>query len=378
MNALTVIDDSVLLPDQADWSTPPTWKLSWETEEESALRGNEGRNAMRRSPRPEFSWLVEPRTVEGAAAHQARLRAGFTAHAGQFCAPLHGRESWLAQGAATGAAALVLEATPWAWTAGDRLLVRGTGENVSIHQVTAISGYTLTISPVLPFALSQADAVAPLFFGHMFSPDPAQVWTPDVVSAPLRLAGDRYHISTAVPECCLPPAPFFDFAVIRYRYAHTDGQQLVSQTALVAPAVEGDISSFRQQQVPAVSVQPFMEYPGFNYLPDPDTEAVLIHFERISAAYPNSATITIRQRAFWRYFIPEFTGQIHLELTTYAGGMMHVSPAGNDWLNVGGQLVQTFTATRHVDLEITSDGDGQACGTIVYAPATRRFVLNPP
>ncbi len=207
--SLTTIAGAVLLTEPANWSTQPNWTLAWDTEIAATLRGNEGRSALRRAPRPTLSFTTRPGTTEAQTRLLAALGAGLAS--GQCCAPLCGRASWLAADVAAGANTIHLEPTPWPWSVGDYLLIYPhplDPETFEFPQITAIdtAGTTLTLAAPLVSAYSTETAVYPLFFGRPAVDDVAQL-TGAISSWPIQIVGADFLISPNVPAACTAAYP---------------------------------------------------------------------------------------------------------------------------------------------------------------------------
>ena len=369
------VNGYTLLAEPAHWSNNPQWILKWDTEVAATLRGNEGRSALREMPRPSISYGVQPMRIETQAQLSAALIAGMAS--GKCCAPTFGRASWLAGDVAAGAAVIHIEPSAWAWSVNDWLLIYTSDGGHQTAQITAIdtTGTAFTLAAALTADCDLATAVYPLFFGRPEITDITQT-NGAVSSATITLVGDNYVISSDVPLACQSTAlQAFDFAVIRYQWAAADGRDLDTRTALVDPAVEGDVGWSRQTQVPASGAPgPFLMWGGDNTTPA-GAEAVLVNFAAIAAAYPAAATITIRLRANW--YGERDDGQINLQFATYLGGTMQ-GPVNYDFVNQDGAAVQVVNSSINVTSVGAANLDGMDCGTLVYTPATKAAILLPP
>ena len=202
--SVPIINGSVLLAEPANWTTQPNWTLAWDTEISATLRGNEGRSALRRAPRPTLGYTIRPGHTD--AQTRVSLALGAALAAGQCCAPLFGRASWLAADAAAGLGAVQIEPSAWPWAFGDYLFFYPDPlqpEAFEYHQITAIdtSGATLTLASPLTSAVPAETAVYPLFFGRPQLADITQV-TGAISSLPIQIIGTDFTISPGIPAAC--------------------------------------------------------------------------------------------------------------------------------------------------------------------------------
>lgn len=222
--SLPTVNGVVFLAEPPNWTTLPRLTLAWDTEIAATLRGNEGRSALRRSPRPTLSFTVRPANTAAQTAFVAALSAALAA--GQCCAPLFGRASWLAVDAAAGSSTLLIESGAWPWAAGDYLVLYPDPWQATAFAVCQISGVdtagtTLTLTSPLTLASAAATAVYPLLFGRPQIDDIAQI-TGAISSWPVEIVGTDFTIPAAIPPACSdaypsPPSylgrPVFTFPV---------------------------------------------------------------------------------------------------------------------------------------------------------------------
>jgi len=179
-------------------------------------------------------------------------------------------------------------------------------------------------------------------------------------------------IWTATATARVPLLPAFDFAVIRYVWTLEGGTDLDTRTAIVDldASVDGiDVGWSR-----AANVGAFLAWGGDNTSPG-GSEAVLVDYPALIAAFPAATTIKIRLRANW-YGTPGI-GAISLQFETFAGGSM--TPSGTDFSNSGGTGISSIDVARAITSHSASDVDGQDCGTLVFDVATRTAnLISPP
>lgn len=372
--SMDTINGYVLLAQPADWSDPPKWKLAWDTEVADALRGNEGRSALREMPRPTFQYSTRPLTTVAQTRLTSALLAGLAS--GRCCAPLFGRASWLAADTAAGATVLTIESSAWRWQVGDWLLLYKADGGHQTRQIAAINaagtGFTLA---ALDAACAKDAAVYPLFFGRPEMDDITPI-SGERATVPIRLVGDEFKIDPAVPVCCrVADLGDIDFAVIRFTWLLTSGEDCDIHVGISDPPVPGNVGygSTGGDQVPAYPAAPWLLW-GKEASTDRYEEA-LVDLKAIAAAYPAAATVTIRLQARW--FGVRADGNVALRFTTWRGGVMQ-GPADHQFSNVGGQVRQTLTRNVNVPKAGADDANYYDVGTLVYTVATRGAVILPP
>ena len=200
--ALPLIDGYTLLPLICDWDDQPTWTLAWETEVLPAVRGNEGRGALRRFPRPKYELsFVAPTPQIG----QQVLAALITGQLSAKCAvPFYGRASTLAQDFVD-PRLLVLDPTAWQWAVGDHLIVFNDDFSAwAVAQVQTVNGTALILTSALNAgvgALEAGHAVYPLVYGRA-ELDEQRSLSGDVLAGKVTIIGQTYLIPEAPPAAC--------------------------------------------------------------------------------------------------------------------------------------------------------------------------------
>lgn len=165
-----------------------------------------------------------------------------------------------------------------------------------------------------------------------------------------------------------------DYAVIRYIWNSTGGQDLDTRTAFsdLPDSLYNlkDIGWARSgsgghplggNYVGPTSSNYYMWWSGDN-TGSTGAETVLIDFKKLKTDYPTLQELTTRFRAFW--YSNRNTGDISYEVTTYKGGTM--SKSGFNFINTGGTLVTTYTQTVNVALSGGTNQDGQDLGVIYF------------
>ena len=196
------INGYTLIAEPAHWADQPQWRLKWDTEIVTTLRGSEGRNALDEMPRPAISYKVQPMRIERQARLTAALIAGMAS--GKCCAPTFGRASWLAADAAAGNGAISIEPSAWNWAALDWLFIYTADGGHQIGRIDSIdpTGTIFTLAGPLAADCAQDAAVYPLLFGRPEISDIDQT-NGSISAATITLTGDRFSIDpTFVPACC--------------------------------------------------------------------------------------------------------------------------------------------------------------------------------
>lgn len=163
--SVELVNGHVLLPNPADWSTPPKWSRRWENEIADGVTGAESRAALRAVPRQALSYQITPVGVVAVQMLDDRLRAALKT--GLACGPLHGRGGEIMASVVATDTEITVRDT-FAWQAGDYFFA-GDEEGHDALLVTeadlADGVWTLTLDE--PFTRGRlAGALAwPLLFG---------------------------------------------------------------------------------------------------------------------------------------------------------------------------------------------------------------------
>jgi YVTN family beta-propeller protein len=186
----------------------------------------------------------------------------------------------------------------------------------------------------------------------------------------------------------------FDYLVVRYKLKDPVSRDIDTRTAivdtgysgdylengsLVQPSLGGDlidgndIGYARGTTIANTSGVAYLDWGGDNTT-STGGEAILIDFFQISEDLNYLDTISIRLRAFFYAVIGN--GQIEMELATYIGGNMVKDIPNRDFINVGGNLVQSVTVDRQILTQISSGlEDGDELGTVVYNTSNSNAII---
>ena len=148
---------------------------------------------------------------------------------------------------------------------------------------------------------------------------------------------------------------YFDYAVIRYRWKTTDGQDLDTRTCLTNP----DRSSHMVGWNRLSADEGYLEWNGDNRTNG--VETILLDVKKTQADYPNQVNIEVDMRAFW--YSNRLNGNLDIEFATYKGGTMQKS--GFDFVNTGGNLVQNLKVSTNTQ-DTNTSGDGERLAKLTY------------
>src|SRR4051812_26279185 len=109
------IDNHVLFPHVANFTTRPSRKRSWLTGISETVTGHQSRFALRAQPRLSLTFTLTPRTLQEQAQLEDRILAA--KKSGLACAPFWGRASVLQSDCTTNA--VVLQSAFWPWKVGN-------------------------------------------------------------------------------------------------------------------------------------------------------------------------------------------------------------------------------------------------------------------
>ena len=153
----------------------------------------------------------------------------------------------------------------------------------------------------------------------------------------------------------------FDYAVVRYIWTASAGRDLDTRTRITTPARNTDVGWSRSDQDGS-----FLRWGGDNT--QDGVESVLIDVKALIDSYPTYEEFVIALKAFW--YSTVYTGVVGLEFASYKGGTM--SKVGYNYVNNGGALVQTISASNTTKLQQSNDIDGQQLATVYFNPVTKR------
>ena len=164
--SVELVNDHVLLPDTADWSTPPKWSRRWHNEIADGVTGAEARAALRAQPRISLSYQLTPASVAAAQMLDDRLRAALKS--GLACCPFFGRGGEITSNAGIGDEVVSVQ-DAFTWAAGDYFFVGDeiNGEAIMVTAAVLTDGvWELTLDAAFTSAHLAGALGWPLLFGQ--------------------------------------------------------------------------------------------------------------------------------------------------------------------------------------------------------------------
>ena len=155
----------------------------------------------------------------------------------------------------------------------------------------------------------------------------------------------------------------FDFAIIRYSWTSINGQDLDTRTSITTPPrnIIVGVGASRSNMDST-----YLTWCGDN-TSSFGSEAVLVDFNALSAAYPEVENIVIQMAGNW--YSSRADGYFTVQFATYLGGTM--TPSGYDFVNTGGVLVDSTSVIVNVTSQINDDVLGDSVGTLRYNTANK-------
>ena len=147
----------------------------------------------------------------------------------------------------------------------------------------------------------------------------------------------------------------FDYAVIRYRWLPSGGQDLDTRTMLTNPNRNNAMVGWNKLSTD----NGYLVWNGDNTANG--VETVLLDVKKILLDYPQQVTIEADMRAFW--YNSRLDGNLDVEFATYKGGTMQKS--GYDFVNTGGNLVQNLKVSTNTQ-DTNTSGDGERLAKLTY------------
>lgn len=147
----------------------------------------------------------------------------------------------------------------------------------------------------------------------------------------------------------------FDYAVIRYRWLSSGGQDLDTRTMLTNPNRNNAMVGWDRLSTD----NGYLVWNGDNTANG--VETVLLDVKKILSDFPQQVTIEADMRAFW--FSARLDGNLDIEFATYKGGTMQKS--GYDFVNTGGSLVQNLKVSTNTQ-DTNNSGDGERLAKLTY------------
>lgn len=152
----------------------------------------------------------------------------------------------------------------------------------------------------------------------------------------------------------------FDYAVIRYYWTSSGGQDLDTRTSITQP-LRNVVVGWDKNTTDGTYLQWGSDNTGSG------VEAVLLNLKDLIAQYPLETLFNINCNAFWYNSVG--TGDIRVEFTTYSGGTM--SKSGYDFINTGGTLLQTVSFNCKTMQGQNFKDQGAPLGYLSYNVATK-------
>jgi hypothetical protein len=147
----------------------------------------------------------------------------------------------------------------------------------------------------------------------------------------------------------------FDYAVIRYRWLPSGGQDLDTRTSLTNPNRNNAMVGWDRLSTD----NGYLVWNGDNTANG--VETVLLDVKKILLDFPQQVTIEADMRAFW--YSTRLDGNLDIEFATYKGGTMQKS--GYDFINTGGNLIQNLKVSTNTT-DTNTGGDGERLAKLTY------------
>ncbi len=160
------------------------------------------------------------------------------------------------------------------------------------------------------------------------------------------------------------PLQEFDFAVIRYIWDSNGGEDLDTRTRVITPARNTDVGWGR-----ASTDGEYLHWNGDNT--GSGVESVLLNLNALTNDYADQV-FQIALRSYW--FRTKVSGDFKIQFESYKGGTMQ--PSGFDFINTGGELVQSITLNTNVQMQNNSNVDGEDVAILTYNRVAKVGRLN--
>lgn len=147
----------------------------------------------------------------------------------------------------------------------------------------------------------------------------------------------------------------FDYAVIKYRWLPSGGQDLDTRTSLTNPDRNNAMVGWDRLSAD----NGYLVWNGDNTANG--VETVLLDVKKILLDFPQQVTIEADMRAFW--YSTRLDGNLDIEFATYKGGTMQKS--GYDFINTGGNLIQNLKVSTNTT-DTNTDGNGERLAKLTY------------
>jgi hypothetical protein len=165
-----LINNHVLFPHPANWSTKPKWQRAWQNFVVPAVTEHESRTSVREQPRQSLTALITPWTIANQNRLDDRIRAA--KKSGLASMPFWGRGSVLATDCDS--EAIEFTSAAWKWSVGDYVffLFSNRTEAFDVRQIVAAASQTQFTLDQAPAEDVDAGAIVwPLLFGKFSCAD---------------------------------------------------------------------------------------------------------------------------------------------------------------------------------------------------------------
>lgn len=157
----------------------------------------------------------------------------------------------------------------------------------------------------------------------------------------------------------------FDYALIRYRWTPTGGEDLDTRTYLSKPNRSGRRVGWNRLK----NDNSYLIWNEDNT--GSGVESVLIDIDKIHDDYPGEQIIELKMDGFWYSQVK--SGKLDIEFATFKGGKMVAS--GYDWINEGGLAIQILKLGVDTLVQQSSNIDGENLATLSYDTLLKKGTL---
>lgn len=157
----------------------------------------------------------------------------------------------------------------------------------------------------------------------------------------------------------------FDYALIRYRWTPTGGEDLDTRTYLSKPYRVGRKVGWSRLK----NDNSYLIWNEDNT--GSGVESVLIDIDKIHDDYPGEQIIELKMDGFWYSQVK--SGKLDIEFATFKGGRMVAS--GYDWINEGGLAIQILKLGVDTLVKQSADIEGENLATLHYDTLLKKGTL---
>ena len=157
----------------------------------------------------------------------------------------------------------------------------------------------------------------------------------------------------------------FDYALIRYRWTPTGGEDLDTRTYLSKPNRSGRRVGWNRLK----NDNSYLIWNEDNT--GSGVESVLIDIDKIHVDYPGEQNIELKMDGFW--YRQAKSGKLDIEFATFKGGKMVAS--GYDWINEGGLAIQILKLGVDTLVQQSSNIEGENLATLHYDTLLKKGTL---